>query len=1054
MAKLVKLTTTIDKLRDTNSYLSICNDDILVEPNSKVSLLNAHISSGLQANYEIKGTDSIGQVASGEIVGNITLGPGDRERDIIIPNSTYSINQLINAMENQMNNSLVFESTCTRTAGTNLDTVKTLDFNLETGMQIATDTNCVQIDYNSAPQKMRADLKFSNKSTGIVIDSATGDISYGTPSGYQQALLDKTQATRDTAVTTDILTGIFSRFETVNLVDSTGTFTHKAVVIDDINVTSTNLTTAITLDTTKTDVPNSVVFGTLPATQTNPFAIGQDVTLDDGTGVAGTPSANVIHATVANAELVMQNPMLPITELALEKLQDLELEYNIIGTPLPVSGIVGRFTMQIANPFINAAANHLVADALHYLINPADEVYAVGQIISSAADPNDPQITNIVIVIEALSPQPLEVSQLAKLRTAEFLFSEDGKAPTYITPISRGELGLFDSNRNILSYVNLAADPVINAGEDYITFEVTPGAWNYWDGTSNLVDQGLVAFKKWALATVKKPGFAFAQLSVTNTDRVIVSQVGTAAAFPYAINTQVTLFEDGFVNPYIVTIISAPYDYVDGTNNYVVIPIEMNPNNIELYYSFYKALIPSANDWNVSLNMNQLRKLTLANLDAVLSATQTRLWIGTDITQVTQIKFVIPPRTTIVVPNFDIMVKGSDNVTQEQSLAVEDTRLSHSCGRMAFVVVAVGACEFGVVPESFSFNTQTPSSSTIKIKIINGTSGNPTYALYRNNTRVSMKGELLPLAGDTVIIQWGVTPTSADFEYTEAINGASNKPDVTIAKTRAGTSDFDADRGKILISVVRAGASVPPRWIHLGSINANPLLTNPDQERLAKCIPWTPRSNPYVQPIYWDNSVNVRMFVCPNRATIRPMELSPSSQLISDTNGVVSKLNGVSAVFHPDYHTSSNLDDTPNKFTAFNSVFAFQFTAPTFQKLLGYKTSFKQLDGLTGFWQADISYLKAYLPEGVVILLENIGAIDTYDCGQFNGTRRQIIGTAVNTQDKIGEIAIEPNNLYRIALNNKNQMNLRKFSVAFEDLNGDQLILQNAKVSVCLLFEP
>jgi hypothetical protein len=59
----------------------------------------------------------------------------------------------------------------------------------------------------------------------------------------------------------------------------------------------------------------------------------------------------------------------------------------------------------------------------------------------------------------------------------------------------------------------------------------------------------------------------------------------------------------------------------------------------------------------------------------------------------------------------------------------------------------------------------------------------------------------------------------------------------------------------------------------------------------------------------------------------------------------------------------------------------------------------------------------------------------------------------VNSQDRLGEISIEPSNLYKIKLNNKEPVNLRRFVVSLEDFYGNQIKLQSARAVINLLFE-
>jgi hypothetical protein len=350
------------------------------------------------------------------------------------------------------------------------------------------------------------------------------------------------------------------------------------------------------------------------------------------------------------------------------------------------------------------------------------------------------------------------------------------------------------------------------------------------------------------------------------------------------------------------------------------------------------------------------------------------------------------------------------------------------------------------------------SLSPLRIQIIND-GGNLLYKIVQNVTEKSFKRKVVAKDGDKVIIQWGVTPGVADYEFNDNVNNATTAAQITVANIAANSGsstgdNYDADRGKVLITIVRQNDF--NRYINIGAPIADPTLSNAVQQQIAQTIYWTPRTNPYVAPIFWDNNGNYHVYVNPQGATIRVLELSPNQTFtVNALTGAISHITGDNHIYHPDMHSSSNLEllNMPaTKFSSLTNPFTFTFTDSNFQKLLGYKLYTKTITGLTGSWVAELDYLRAYLPEGIVILLENL-SIDTFDCGQFNGSRRNIIASAMDTQDKLGEISIEPNNLYRISIGNKLPVNLRKFAIAFEDLNGQRLILANAKVTVCLLFE-
>jgi hypothetical protein len=376
---------------------------------------------------------------------------------------------------------------------------------------------------------------------------------------------------------------------------------------------------------------------------------------------------------------------------------------------------------------------------------------------------------------------------------------------------------------------------------------------------------------------------------------------------------------------------------------------------------------------------------------------------------------------------------------------------------VVFTVVDVAPCEFGIYPDSRNM-LEGVNLSPLSVQIVSR-SGVLVYRIVQNGTEKEFKRKIAAKTGDKVLIQWGVTPGTGDFEFNDSINNATTAADIdrfdilTVSGSSSG-DNYDADRGKVLITIVRLNGF--KNWINIGAPISDPTLSNALQQQIAQTIYWTPRTNPYISPIFWDNVGNYHLFVNPQGSTIRIQELSPNQTFtVNALTGAVSHITGDNHIYHPDMHSSSNLEllNMPaTKFSSLTNPFTFTFTDSNFQKQLGYKLLTKTIVGLTGSWVAELDYLRAYLPEGIVILLENL-SIDTFDCGQFNGSRRNIIASAMDTQDKLGEISIEPNNLYRISLGNKQAVNLRKFAIAFEDLNGQRLVLNNARVTVCLLFE-
>lgn len=1059
MSKLIKLTTTLDRNRDTNGYVAICDNDIILQPNAKVSLLNAHLSSGILADYDIAGTDSLGQVAQGEIVANIQLADiGDRERDIIIPNGSYGINPLLTQLQNSMNQAFVFNSTTqyatTTSAALNIPT--SLDFGIacQTSLDLE---NKAKISFNSTQQKYTADLKYTNKNNGITV-SPTGDISYTGATGAFQVTLDPAKATRSVVYTNEeVGTGI-GVFDVVTLVNST-TGNSRQTTVTAIALDSTNVTNAIALDTTQTDAVAGVVVSDAAFTQTLPFQVGQDVTIDDGAGVFGTPSANTAYGKIQQVELVLENPNYQIEELATEKIQAIAPTFDIISIK-PNPGQNNSYIFDVACPFVNAPDEHFAADGLFYILDAVKAKYACCQVTAVAEHINQgaASTTDITVTVEGLDANPLEEVNMKFVETAEFIYSTGGKA-ALDTPI-KGQMGWFDKDYNLIGILYVDGDPTLE--NDYYVFELNLGGYECVDSTGALLN-GLPAFLQFTKLTYGSAGFDINDVSVTSVDRFITSAATNLVGFALANNDNGVVYQQGLINQNGVKVNDAPYAFTIGADDFVVIPFEFTNNTFNNYASLFKALIPNTNVWNiVKDNVNQNLKFTLSNLTGVaLSPVLTRLWIGTDIVNTWAVTLNIAPASTIVTSQFDLLCKGTNSVGQENALCVEDTRLIPSCGRVAFKIITLGICEFGVMPESNDFSALSKTVGNIRIKLQRAAdgSGNIVYTLWRASARIGVK-ELYAAVGDTVILQYGVTPGVTDYEYNDNVNAASNPAtvynNINVFTDLSTGAHYDEDRNKILVSVIRNGKT--DTYIHLGCVLSNPSQSAGDLDdiKAGKCIPWTPRNNPFVAPQYWDNSRNYRIYVCPNTAVIRALEITPSPLVVTNAlTGVVSHFDGVNHIYNPDMHGSSNLellDLPPNKFGAYNNQFIFTFTSQTFQKILGYKTSSKAIAGLSGSWIADISYLKAYLPEGIVILLENL-SIDTFDCGQFNGSRRNIIATCIDTQDKLGEISVEPSNLYRISIGNNTPINLRKFALAFEDLFGNKLILQNSRVCVSLLFE-
>jgi hypothetical protein len=360
----------------------------------------------------------------------------------------------------------------------------------------------------------------------------------------------------------------------------------------------------------------------------------------------------------------------------------------------------------------------------------------------------------------------------------------------------------------------------------------------------------------------------------------------------------------------------------------------------------------------------------------------------------------------------------------------------------------------------FAWREETNEDYDLKIAIERDpASNNLVYKLYRGQTAVDTKINLRAKNNDRVIVEWGVTTATNGYEFSAGVDGNTNPAILTNANIEAvgqASPINEVDSRKILVSVLRDNAVSERNYVYLGCPIANPDVTNVNQVALCQAVPWTPRTSPYIDPKdwYWNNDKDLHVYVSPFQATVRILELSPTPMITFDGTAY-KEFDGEHTLLHTTLHAISDpaQQDEPHKLKSFANVFNFKFTNIDLQRRFGYKTATNILNGASGSWSAEKSYLSAYLPENLTILLDTLSNVQSYDLEQNQGRRRSIIGVVVNSQDRLGEIVIEPSNLYKIKLNNKEPVNLRRFVVSLEDFYGNQIKLQSARAVINLLFE-
>jgi hypothetical protein len=1054
MAKLVKMTSSAGLSQNSNSFTVRSDDDIIIAPNSSVALLNGFISSGIVADYNIKDQNQSNVLGDLFLVANPTTTP-DRARQVILNPGEYGVSPMLNEMSDAFNRSLIYRS-LPQTSGVAPDSFNTppeLDFGLEVGCSL-NGNNQITIKYNSAAQKITADLDYTNKDNGVNV-AANGDISYTTPGGTAAISLDAGSADdqfREIYTTTDPTT-YFAIGDVVNLSSADGRNIFPNAQITDIQLDSVSTSFGIALDPTVADTTNDFVYSlkddylVLPP-GVPPFAPGQDITMDDGAGVAGTASANTIYGRVdIQPVLFSLNPNVAITESHAINGFVLNNPINITN-PIEVAPDT-QYTITIDVPFNDVDLFHILDDAIFYITNNTDVIVAVAQ-ITAVRGVMGGATTTIDIDTRPFDTVNINIADFTQLNTIEKYTSLPAQSQDVVA--SAGDIVGVYEGQNLLYMFEV--DGIVQAsGNDDLLVTAAEGSLITLTADETTVLTGLAAME--SILTVL---FGANPTNLNNIQLICMSKILTRDPVDKTAN-----FKDGDdvvfgenAGPLTTTLSADSSLFSLNGANYTLFQLAIDPTQPDEYKFKRDLMLQVFNTPIMYKDTNGKRiQIHLISLDPDNTKfdLMTRIWAGEDITNTYIITLFYPNQAAgFTLRNYSLMVKGLLRPTQS-AYVVEDTRLNHACGRVAFLVVNAGFCEFGMIPESANFAGQSISSNDIKVAIEPGNVFNTVYKLYRGQIPVDLKTELKAETGDRVIIEWGVSSPLNGREYISTINTGTNPGVLTLndsAPILIGDVDQDDSR-KILVSVLRNTTST--NFFYLGCPLSNPSTANVNDVALCQTTPWTPRASPYILPQYWNNDADLHVYVNPNQGTVRILELSPTPMITFDGTSYT-EFDGTHSLLHTTLHAISDPAqiDQPHKLKSFANVFNFQFDNIDLQRRFGYKIATNILNGAAGSWSAEKSYLAAYLPENLTILLDTLSNVQSYDLEQNGGRRRSIIGTVVNSQQSIGEIYIEPNNLYHIKLGNKEPINLRRFVVSLEDFYGTPLLLQSARAVINLLF--
>ena len=1062
MALLVKLTNSESSSFDSNQYRCQIDEDVIIPANSTIALQSAHISTGILANYQIGSEDTVGG-KQGTKLGDLLLTADqqtapDRTREILLTSGSYSISGLTTNITNAFNNSLMYTSASSALSTSTNTLVNPTAFDF--GTSILCDTNVeslVEIKFNSMPQKETPDFAYANKQDGIDID-ANGNITYIQPGGFASLILDPTKAdqTNFTVIANQDPSPDFNINDTITLANSQNSAVpYLETQIKDIQPSGENVDSAVVIDPAfANQAGGKITTGVIASLNDIKFKVGDHITADDGAGVLGTPSANTLQADVSAINLKFKN--------ANHLIEDVSpvLGYDILKAGNVVSVAPGatqtQYTLTISAPFADAVDKHLIPNAFFHVNNSQGVAEAIVKILQIGADPATVDNTLISCEVEFINTTP-NTADWAEIKTLEYLYS-NAKTGADVADL------LFDTPDNLMVF-NEALQPILSAPlknkfisvDDEYILEFVEASLVAVD-IHGILQTEFKAYKH-ILGLYTASGVDITKLQTVPTDLVITQADVVLGSLGIVDGDDIVItdFSQAILNQ--VALAGAPAQ----SGAKVIIPIDYNTLSLTDLYNFRAGtigkLIASNAIYIVKDSTDKNAEITMKNItDPTKIPVITRAWPGVFIVASYEITlYKKPGRPTVATQlvNYDLMVKGDRIPTAENALVVEDTKIAPGCGRFCFLLNTAEPCQFGIIPETNNFKSQTPGDNDLSVKVV-GSGANAYYQVWRGNQQITKYSGLVAEAGDRVIFQYGVSPADTDYEYNEAVGPTSNRGtivnNITTWTDQATGQIYEEDRGKILISVLRQGEK--NSYFYLGCAKYDIQTNTANQALIGRVIPWTPRTAPYAEPMYFNNGGRLHLFVAPNKASVRMLELTPDASIVI-TNGVKTYHDFSVILYNPDMHETNNpeLSEMANKYTSGLTAFDFKFTDINIQRQLGYRTSENKIVAISGKWQANVKYTASYLPDSLVIIADSLPLpIQSFDCYRTNGSRRSIIAVANNFNAESGEYLIEPNNLYRIKLNNP-EFNLRHMSISFETIFGEPIQLKTARACVVLLFE-
>lgn len=1109
MAKLIKLSTTTDQNRTGNSFNCLSDQDIIIEANSKISLLNCQITSGILKDYFINGQDILpGAVPEqvGELWGYLDLvapTPATNDplrRRLILRNGSYNITTLCAEIKKSILDALV-SCSCggyTSTTGTTLPMpADSPDFEMSVDVYVNKD-NKIEIDYNSKPILTTANITFSNLKTGCTFDPATGNVSYfGAGSLPNEVPIDPAKSTGTfqdcTVITQGSTVGVFTPGNVVTLMAyNNPEVSPPAYNIKSITAYATNLDSAIPLEITLADQANLTVYSTSQSTDRG-FKSGDVVGIDDGTSVDGAPSANLTFGTLDTVDVEFINPNYEVSIYPKVELESFDEAYDVPAQPL-IEPSPNNYQFEVECDPTTDIINKYCLITVGTQTSPGfDRTVAVGVINTQITSTTNPDNSTVVIAIFPLEGVPLSMlnnfqkyggeirivsnffsTNIANAAEYESYFPQDAKFwlcdKVSDTPVSRVlvhsfaentggdalyiELDLTEpfeiwNNKTILVGLQGLAYIVGLYGTDWSRFYLTPA---YLLMSSDALAPGTVNIAANNPVVITENGVDF--LAGQGIGGGNIPVILAAAPEPLNISSTIhTLFD------YEVNIADANLEYL---NNQVIVGGLTTGAALQIF--------KTSNDTHIKFKFATIT--TAAKIPLA-----TRIWEGSGITASYSVNLTRLGRPT---NNWDItkfsdMVKGdySPKYGDKYSFALCDEICNQGAGRAVFLVqqlpAAASGADIGLIKiEGNSFANMESASADYRVSIGKKKGGGLKYNLFADNKSIVLRNgsTIEALAGDKVVIQWNCA-YGFTFDNTVGIQRSrgdkqfiANTDDLTVAIRNPGTyiapvpGQPDAQtrelmRNNITFSVIRAQSL---DWQYIGSTVGN----DTSGAWAGSVYPYTPFDNPVLEPIKWDTTTRFAPFIRPGATgIIRMMELTGDPMTTTSLDGVKQPFDGANYISHPDLHTPDIeiASNNSTKYTDPANAVQLLIANPRIQKLLGFSELAYSVNGASGSIVANKSTLEAYLPENILVMLDTAPAIDTFDCGQYQGKRRQIVCCAINTQSPTGDINIEPANLYRISLGNKTAINSRKFTVSFETFYGEQIILANAKATVNLLIE-